>query len=168
MEDLLQEVKINIEQEQSANFEGIREDHKRRFGASTAVQSSAEDPAQPGREDDGSGVCTEEAESESDVDSDGAEVCVERERTLVAFQVDKLVAVESKGGKRVVELFAAWDALALRLQSQAVRSSEAQLLVAALKLAVPALRDSHREAGRLGAGRALAIAMILADLRVRI
>ena len=165
MEELLQELKLNVEQEQ-ATVSSLQEDLKRRFGAATAVQGSVGDSVQTGREDNVAGGSTDDTEWDSDVESDGAEVWVERERASPALQGGKLVAVESAGGKTVVELFAAWDALALRLPSQALQSSEAQLLVAALKLVVPALKDSQREDGRPRAARALAIAMILADLRV--
>ncbi|BBN00283.1 hypothetical protein MPTK1_1g27830 [Marchantia polymorpha subsp. ruderalis] len=74
---------------------------------------------------------------------------------------------ELPGGRRVVELVAAWDGLAGRLPPELVRSSDSDLLLRALKLSVMALQSATPTAdvdGRTPLCRALAVAHTLADL----
>ncbi|KAG6546899.1 hypothetical protein Mapa_011515 [Marchantia paleacea] len=74
---------------------------------------------------------------------------------------------ELPGGRRVVELVAAWDGLAGRLAPELVRSSDSDLLLRALKLSVMALQNATPTAdadGRTPLCRALAVAHTLADL----
>ncbi|CAM6093634.1 unnamed protein product [Calypogeia fissa] len=72
---------------------------------------------------------------------------------------------ELPGGRRVVELVAAWDGLAGRLPPEFSRSSGSDLLLRALKLTVIAFqRTSSDDGGRTPLTRALAIAHTLVDL----
>ncbi|KAL3685868.1 hypothetical protein R1sor_003890 [Riccia sorocarpa] len=74
---------------------------------------------------------------------------------------------ELPGGRRVVELVAAWDGLAGRLPPEIVRSDDSDLLLRALKLTVIALQGASTTAdedGRTPLVRALAVAHTLVDL----
>ena len=73
------------------------------------------------------------------------------------------------GGQRVAELVGAWDGLAGRLPPDFATKSGSKLLLAALKLTVGTLQHaSPIEDGRKPLSRALSVAFILADLRVRL
>ncbi|KAJ7555134.1 hypothetical protein O6H91_05G023600 [Diphasiastrum complanatum] len=75
--------------------------------------------------------------------------------------------VRLPGSRRVVELLTAWDGLAGRLSPEPLRSKDSQLLIAALKLAIIALKDvSFSGDQRLPLARALAVAYLLADLQM--
>ncbi|GBG83454.1 hypothetical protein CBR_g37166, partial [Chara braunii] len=77
------------------------------------------------------------------------------------------IAVGSPGGRKVVDFIATWDALAPRLPKDVIRSPSAGILLAALKLVVPALQDAVVvEGGRLRVARALSLAMTLSDLQM--
>eukprot|EP00240_Pyramimonas_obovata_P002773 CAMPEP_0118934456 /NCGR_PEP_ID=MMETSP1169-20130426/13834_1 /TAXON_ID=36882 /ORGANISM="Pyramimonas obovata, Strain CCMP722" /LENGTH=753 /DNA_ID=CAMNT_0006877361 /DNA_START=174 /DNA_END=2432 /DNA_ORIENTATION=+ len=73
-----------------------------------------------------------------------------------------MLPIISPGGRRVVEFVAAWDMLADHLGPKGLdKGADAELILAALKLSLPALQASK---GAEGQRRALALASTLADL----
>ncbi|GAQ91082.1 hypothetical protein KFL_007250030 [Klebsormidium nitens] len=76
-------------------------------------------------------------------------------------------SVERLGGQRIVELVSAWDRLAPQLPPDVGNGAAAQVLLGALKLAVPALQGPCvAEGGRPRLLRALEIAKTLASLKM--